>query len=86
MPAAGQEARAVPLPRVLVGCGDSTLRTPQGSKCKLDVWVVAAMRTIYFTCLCNVPVCGLRDQCSSLHWKTCWVGGCLDKTGRKYFI
>lgn len=79
MPAVGREAQAVPLPQVLVGCGDSTLRTLQGSKCKLDIWVVAGMGVrvvvgmglIYFTCLCNLSVFELRDQCSALHGKTC---------------
>lgn len=36
MPAAGQGVQAVPRPQGLVGCGASTLRTLQGSKCKLD--------------------------------------------------
>lgn len=43
MPAVGREAQAVPLPRALVGCGGSTLRTLQGSKCKLGIQVVVGM-------------------------------------------
>lgn len=56
MPAVGQEAQAVPPPQVQVGCGDSTLRTLQASKCKLGIWVVAGMGAVCFTYLCNLSV------------------------------
>lgn len=71
MLAAGQEVQAVPHPQALVGCGDSTLRTLQGLKCKLGVWVVAGMGAVYFICFCNLSVFELRHQCFGLHGKTC---------------
>lgn len=67
MPAVGQEVQAVPLPQVLVGCGGSTLRTLQGSKCKLNV---ASMGSICYTCSLDLSVFGVRCQCSGVYWKT----------------
>lgn len=77
MPAVGLGVQAVPRPQGLVGCGGSTLRTRQGSKCKLGEWVVAGLRALEFPCLHSLAVLELIIicQCSCVHGKTCLVDG-----------
>lgn len=82
MPAVGQGVQAEPRLQGLVGCGGSTLRTLQGSKCKLGWWVVAGLRAVKFLCLCSLAVFELIIiicQCSGVHGKTCWVDDWDDK-------
>lgn len=73
MPAVGQGVQAVPRPQGLVGCGGSTLRTRQGSKCKLGEWVLAGLRAAEFPCLHCPAVFELIMicQCSGVDRKTC---------------
>lgn len=63
MPAVGRGVQAALPLQGLEGCGDSTQKTPQGSKCKLSWWL--SVRAVPDMVHCS---CGCASWAGSIYW------------------